>query len=150
VKTIRRVARLARTSACVLGALALGGCYATVAEVVKPSAAPGSEYHEGYMAGVEFADDAWYDQGIAADWLKTNALTITDFEIQKALNNLPAEAVQHHSPVWVEAFRSGASTRFEQYREAANQAGYKTSWWLATGALSFALAMFIIGRATAQ
>ncbi|MBN2536780.1 hypothetical protein JXB37_00725 [candidate division WOR-3 bacterium] len=147
---IRTVARLARASACVLAALALGGCYATVAEVVRPDAAPGSEYHEGYLAGVEFADDAWFEQGMAREWMDANGLKITDFAIQKALNNLPAEAVQNHSVVWVEAFRSGASTRFSQYREAAEQAGLKTSRWLATGTLSFALAIIVLGRVTAR
>lgn len=145
-----RITRAVRAAACVLAALAMGGCVATVAEVVRPDAEPGSEYHEGYMAGVEFADDAWFDQGIAADWLDINALTATDFGIQKALNNLPPEAVQNHSTCWVEAFRAGASTRFDQYRVATRKASARTSQWLATGIVAFVVPLVVMGRLAAR
>jgi hypothetical protein len=33
--------------------------------------------------------------------------------------NLPPSIVESKSSVWIEAFRAGASTRFDQYRQAA-------------------------------
>lgn len=102
----------------VLAALVLGGCSLTIPRMITPDAQPGGDYYEGYIAGRDFANDAWSHVGAAASWLDEHSLTATDVAIYKALMNLPPRIVESKSSVWIEAFRAGASTRFDQYRRA--------------------------------
>jgi len=93
----------------------------TLAAVIVPNAEPGGDYYEGYMAGVSFAEDAWNRIGVAALWLDQYSLTATDVAVQKALMALPPSIVENHSPVWIEAFRAGASLRFDQFHTYATK-----------------------------
>jgi hypothetical protein len=113
MKNLAALLNLARTSVFVLAALVMGGC-GDIAAVVKPDAAPGGDYYEGYMAGTQFIEDGYQGVGVAARWFKRYSLTETDAAIQKALMVLPPVIVENHSPVWIEAFRAGAETRFDQ------------------------------------
>ncbi len=115
------LAGIARTSAFVLSALILGGCASHLAAVIMPDTEPGSDYYDGYMAGVSFAEDAWNHIGTAAVWLDGQSLRATDVAIQKALVRLPPSIVGNHSQVWIDAFRAGASGRFDQYRVFAGR-----------------------------
>lgn len=108
-------------------ALILSGCVLNVPAVIQPDTEPGSDYYQGYIAGSAFADDGWKHIGAAATWLDQNSLTATDVGIQKALMNLPPSIVEDHTAVWVEAFRAGASTRFDQYRTASFVRGDKAT-----------------------
>jgi hypothetical protein len=121
MRQIAGLTDVVRASGLVLAALILGGCAAQLAAVIMPNTEPGSDYHAGYMAGVSFAEDAWNQVGTAASWLDRQSLTATDVAIQKALMSLPPSIVENQSPVWVEAFRAGASGRFDQYRVFAQQ-----------------------------
>jgi hypothetical protein len=121
VKLMKILVDLVRASTFVLAALALGGCSLTIPEALTPDAQPGGDYYEGYMAGRSFADDAWHRVGRAATWLDEHSLTATDVAIQKALMNLPPSIVESKSSVWIEAFRAGASTRFDQYQQAVRK-----------------------------
>ena len=125
MKLVKIIVDYVRASALVLATLALGGCSLTIPGMITPDAKPGGDYYEGYIAGRDFAEDAWHRVGRAASWLDEHSLTATDVAIQKALMNLPPSIVESRSSVWIEAFRAGASTRFDQYRNAVSERNQK-------------------------
>lgn len=131
-----------RASLFVLAALTLGGCSLTIPEMLTPDAQPGGDYYEGYIAGRDFANDAWSHVGAAASWLDEHSLTATDVAIQKALMNLPPSIVESKSSVWIEAFRAGASTRFDQYRQAAAERNRNT--YIAVTAVSLGVLLILL------
>jgi hypothetical protein len=69
MKLVMIMVGFVRASAFVLAALALGGCSLTIPEMLTPDAQPGGDYYEGYIAGRNFANDAWSHIGAAASWL---------------------------------------------------------------------------------
>jgi hypothetical protein len=121
---LQRIATLfgvASAPVFLLAALVLGGCATQFAAVILPAAPMGDEYYGGYMAGTRYIEDGYDGVGPSARWFKSYSLTETDAAIQRALMSLPPDVVENHSLVWIEAFRAGATSRFDQIRAYSNK-----------------------------
>ena len=59
-------------------------------------------------------EDGYDGVGPAAKWFKRYSLSETEATVEKALLSLPPDVIAGQSQVWIEAFRAGASNRFDQ------------------------------------